>query len=126
MSRDGELPEALEACLREVMNLAGGLYPSLAGSYNRGHENGVKCAVDTIRDLYPRAIAGTYPFNRTFPYGEACRTPATRREGFVEVPREITNDMHVAAVKAIQRAHGNEDFPRRVWAAMLAAVEPPQ
>lgn len=38
------------------------------------------------------------------------------------VPTAITEEMHVAAVRAAQRATGNDDFPRLVWAAMLAAA----
>lgn len=38
------------------------------------------------------------------------------------VPVSITEDMHVAAVKAIIRSTGNDDCPPNVWKAMLAAA----
>ena len=42
------------------------------------------------------------------------------------VPKAPTEAMHVAAVRMIQRCTGNDDFPGRVWGAMLrAAPEPP-
>jgi hypothetical protein len=41
------------------------------------------------------------------------------------VPVEITEDMHVAAVRTIVRCSGNDDFPPRVWRAMLAAAPQP-
>jgi len=43
-------------------------------------------------------------------------------DGWVRVPREITEAMHVAAVRTIVKCTGNDDFPRRVWVAMLAAA----
>ena len=43
-------------------------------------------------------------------------------EGYVLVPLKITEDMHVAAVRAVVNANGNDDFPRTVWAAMLSAA----
>lgn len=42
--------------------------------------------------------------------------------GFVLVPRELTEEMHAAAVRTIVRCHGNDDFPPRVYRAMLAAA----
>ncbi|GMG89625.1 hypothetical protein Cmtc_08450 [Cupriavidus sp. TKC] len=42
------------------------------------------------------------------------------------VPTEPTEAMHVAAARTIVRCHGNDDFPRRVWSAMLAAAPQPQ
>lgn len=42
------------------------------------------------------------------------------------VPKEPTEAMHVAAVHTIVRCTGNDDFPPRVYRAMLAAApEPP-
>ncbi len=41
--------------------------------------------------------------------------------GCVVVPVALTEEMHVAAVKASWKATGNDDFPRLVWNAMLAA-----
>lgn len=43
-------------------------------------------------------------------------------EGWKLVPIEPTEEMHVAAVRTIQRCRGNADFPPRVWRAMLAAA----
>lgn len=40
----------------------------------------------------------------------------------VMVPVEITEEMHVAAVRTLHRCTGNDDFPRRVWRAMIAAA----
>lgn len=42
--------------------------------------------------------------------------------GFVLVPKEPTEAMHAAAVRTIVRCNGNDDFPPRVWRAMLAAA----
>lgn len=42
--------------------------------------------------------------------------------GWKLVPTQITEDMHIAAVKTIQRCTGNDDFPRRVYVAMLDAA----
>ena len=44
-------------------------------------------------------------------------------DGMVRVPIEPTEAMHVAAVKTIIRCHGNDDWPPRVWRAMIAAAE---
>lgn len=54
---------------------------------------------------------------------EAWESAALRAapEGYVLVPVEPTEEMHVAAVKTIRRCTGNDDFPPRVWRAMLAA-----
>lgn len=41
------------------------------------------------------------------------------------VPVEPTEAMHVAAVRTIVNCTGNDDFPPRVWAAMLAASPQP-
>lgn len=46
-------------------------------------------------------------------------------DGWVPVPKEPTEAMHVAAVKTIVRCTGNDDFPPRVWRAMLAADPKP-
>jgi hypothetical protein len=46
-------------------------------------------------------------------------------EGYVLVPTKITEEMHVAAVRAIIRATGNDDFPPAVWDAMIAAAPSP-
>jgi uncharacterized protein (UPF0335 family) len=42
--------------------------------------------------------------------------------GWRLVPVEITEAMHVAAVKTIVRCNGNAEFPPRVWTAMIAAA----
>jgi hypothetical protein len=42
--------------------------------------------------------------------------------GWKLVPVEITEAMHVAAVKTIVRCNGNAEFPPRVWAAMLTSA----
>lgn len=47
---------------------------------------------------------------------------AEAKEGWKLVPTQITEEMHAAAVRTIQRCTGNDDFPRRVFAAMLAAA----
>jgi len=44
---------------------------------------------------------------------------------FVMVPVEPTEEMHVAAVKAAARCHGNDDFPPAVYKAMIAAAPAP-
>lgn len=46
------------------------------------------------------------------------------REGYALVPLEPTEAMHAAAVRTIVRCTGNDDFPPRVWRAMLAAASP--
>jgi len=51
----------------------------------------------------------------------ATAVPAVT-DGYVQVPLTITEDMHTAAVRTIVRCTGNDEFPRRVWAAMLAAA----
>lgn len=51
----------------------------------------------------------------------AAQVPA----GWKLVPVEITEPMHVAAVKTIIRCTGNDDFPPRVYRAMLAAAPEP-
>jgi hypothetical protein len=38
------------------------------------------------------------------------------------VPIEPTEEMHIAAVKEIQKCTGNDDFPPRVYKAMLSAA----
>lgn len=38
------------------------------------------------------------------------------------VPKVPTEEMHAAAVRTIVRCHGNDDFPPRVLAAMIAAA----
>jgi hypothetical protein len=47
-------------------------------------------------------------------------------DGYVLVPVEITEAMHVAAVRTLHRCTGNDDFPRRVYRAMLEAASPTQ
>jgi len=51
----------------------------------------------------------------------AAAVPAVP-EGMKLVPVAITEEMHQAAVKTIVRCTGNDDFPPRVWAAMLASA----
>lgn len=46
-------------------------------------------------------------------------------EGFAIVPRAINEDMHVAAVRAIHRATGNDDAPSAIWSAMISAAPSP-
>lgn len=46
-------------------------------------------------------------------------------EGFVVVPKEPTEAMHVAAVRTAIHCHGNDDFPPRVYKAMLDAAPKP-
>lgn len=46
-------------------------------------------------------------------------------EGYVVVPKAPTEKMHVAAVRTIAKCTGNDDFPSRVWAAMIAAAPTP-
>ena len=43
-------------------------------------------------------------------------------EGWKLVPVEPTEAMHAAAVRTIVRCIGNDDFPPRVYRAMLAAA----
>lgn len=47
-------------------------------------------------------------------------------EGWVLVPPTPTEEMHIAAVRTIVRCNGNDEFPGRVWRAMLAAAPTPQ
>src|SRR5258706_14016663 len=42
--------------------------------------------------------------------------------GWKLVPIKPTEEMHAAAVRTISRCNGNDDFPPRVYAAMLAAA----
>lgn len=46
-------------------------------------------------------------------------------EGWKLVPVEITEDMHAAAVKTLRHCHGNDDFPPRIYGAMIAAAPSP-
>ena len=43
-------------------------------------------------------------------------------DGYKLVPIEITEAMHIAAVKTIIKCTGNDDFPPRVYKAMLNAA----
>ncbi len=52
----------LEAVIREAFKMVDPFNPPTAGSYNLGHQNGIIAALKTVRDLYPRAVARTYPF----------------------------------------------------------------
>jgi hypothetical protein len=45
--------------------------------------------------------------------------------GYNLVPTKLTEEMHVAAVRAIIKSTGNDDFPPAVWAAMIAAAPVP-
>jgi hypothetical protein len=49
----------------------------------------------------------------------------TQAPEFRLVPVEPTEAMHAAAVKTIVHCNGNDDFPPRVWRAMLAAAPLP-
>lgn len=42
--------------------------------------------------------------------------------GWILVPVTPTEEMHAAAVRTLARCTGNDDFPPRVWRAMLAAA----
>lgn len=55
----------------------------------------------------------------------ACKWAARQSsvtDGYVIVPIKPTENMHAAAVRTIIHCHGNDDFPPRVWAAMIAAA----
>lgn len=52
-------------------------------------------------------------------------TPAPLPIGWQTVPTEITEEMHTAAVRTAVRCTGNDDFPPRVYRAMLAAAPKP-
>lgn len=54
------------------------------------------------------------------------RTAGTAGEGYKLVPIKLTEEMHVAAVRAIVKSTGNDDFPPAVWSAMLAVAPSPQ
>jgi hypothetical protein len=69
---------------------------------------------DAFRLLRKMASALSDPAEAT----QAGAVPA----GWRLVPVEITEAMHVAAVRTIIRCHGNDDFPPGVWGAMLAAA----
>ena len=43
-------------------------------------------------------------------------------QGYVIVPKVPTEEMNAAAVRTIGRCTGNDDFPSRVWAAMIDAA----
>ena len=51
-------------------------------------------------------------------------TPTAVPQGWKLVPVKLTEEMHVGAVRTIRRCHGNDDFPPRIYAAMLAAAPP--
>jgi hypothetical protein len=53
---------------------------------------------------------------------ERAAAPASVPEGCKLVPMKLTEEMHVAAVRAIARSTGNDDFPPAVWSAMIAAA----
>lgn len=67
---------------------------------------------------YPEKYA-TAPANQ--PEASPASQPVAPTDA-VLVPRTITEDMHVAAVRVINRATGNADWPPMVWDAMLAAA----
>lgn len=52
-------------------------------------------------------------------------TPAASIVEWQTVPTEITEEMHAAAVRTAARCSGNDDFPPRVYRAMLAAAPTP-
>jgi len=51
------------------------------------------------------------------------RAAGAAPDGYVLVPKVPTEKMHVAAVRAIVRSTGNDDFPPAVWSAMIAASQ---
>jgi hypothetical protein len=53
---------------------------------------------------------------------EAAQVAPAVPEGYAIVPKEPTEEMHVAAVQTITRCTGNDDFPPRVWRAMIATA----
>ena len=57
-----------------------------------------------------------------FAWQAICARSASRQEGWKLVPTTLTEEMHVAAVRTILRCTGNDDFPPRVYRAMLAAA----
>ncbi|OGT59725.1 MAG: hypothetical protein A3E01_04490 [Gammaproteobacteria bacterium RIFCSPHIGHO2_12_FULL_63_22] len=67
----------LDAVIREAFKLVDPFSPPPAGSYARGHHEGIIAALKTVRDLYPRAVARTYPFATLPP------TPAQDSRDFV-------------------------------------------
>jgi len=54
--------------------------------------------------------------------GEPLATPVQATEGYRLMPATITEDMHVAAVKVLQRASGLDGLPQRMLDAMRAAA----
>lgn len=56
------------------------------------------------------------------PADPVVKESLTAPAGWQLVPKVLTEEMHRAAVKAIQRCHGNDDFPPTIYAAMLSAA----
>lgn len=77
---------------------------------------------------------GAHRYDRSTHDSDAGRCTGTAHDysdldNFVRPPQEvrmvpltITEEMHVAAVRTAMRCTGNDDFPRRVWRAMVEAV----
>lgn len=113
-ARDGMMQECMEK-LRAALAVGDGVspgepvawrwqtsqvFPDWSFTDNPARAQGMRdCGLD-VRPLYAHAI----PL------------------GFVLVPVVPTEAMHVAAVKAIQRCTGNDDFPPRVYRAMIEAA----
>jgi len=74
-------------------------------------------AISKIRDQGYK-----HHLNKQHVYDLITNAPTVQREGRKLVPIDITEDMHIAAVKTIQKCTGNDDFPSRVYKAMLAAA----
>lgn len=66
------------------------------------------------------------PVSKCQPQLAYCAQPLPQAEpapeGWVLVPKELTEEMHEAAVRTAVRCSGNDDFPPRVWRAMIAAA----
>jgi len=58
-------------------------------------------------------------------HAQLARQSQGEPDGWKLVPVKLTEDMHIAAVRAIIRATGNADCPPSVWAAMLGAAPAP-
>lgn len=56
------------------------------------------------------------------PAAAQAAEPVAIPAGYALVPIEPTEEMHAAAVRTVVRCTGNDDFPPRVWRAMIAAA----
>lgn len=89
-------------------------YENALGSFGGDHEARRKAEGDIAHAM---KVASRHNYN-----GAGCRAAPAVQAGYKLVPEKITEAMHVAAVRTIIRCTGNDDFPQRVFRAMLAAA----